>query len=244
MKNFIKKIISHIKKFGFYSFLKTATRRPFDNNFINSFKLRFFINLHNLSYKKISSLAKKLNKGEHPKRAILKYENFFLSNIKLEDSVLDIGCHTGYLSFKTALIAKKVVGIDLNKKNISIAKEIYKLPNLSFISADATLFPFKEKFNKIILSNVLEHIDRRIDFLKNLNRLTDTILIRVPLITRDWLAVYKKQLGFEYRLASDHFIEYTPEILVSEVSASGWQLSSYSIKFGELWGVLTNKNAE
>ncbi|OGZ03466.1 MAG: hypothetical protein A2430_01955 [Candidatus Liptonbacteria bacterium RIFOXYC1_FULL_36_8] len=241
MKNFIKKIISHIKKFGFFSFLKTVSRRPFDNNFTNSFKLRFFINLHNLSYKKISSLAKKLNKGEHPKRAILKYENFFLSHIKPEDSVLDIGCHTGYLSFKAALIAKKVVGIDLNKKNISIAKEIYKLPNLSFISADATLFPFKEKFNKIILSNVLEHIENRIDFLKKISNLSDIILLRVPLIERDWLAVYKKENGYNYLLDSTHYIEYTLKELKEEVDKSDWKIENFTIKFGEFWGILFKK---
>jgi cytidyltransferase-like protein len=35
------------------------------------------------------------------------------------------------------------------------------------------------------------------------------LLIRVPMIDRDWITVYKRELGIEYRLDNTHFIEYT-----------------------------------
>ena len=53
-----------------------------------------------------------------------------------------------------------------------------------------------DKVSKVTLSNVLEHIEKRTSFLKKLiDAFEDKdikFLIRVPLITRDWLPVYKK----------------------------------------------------
>ena len=94
-----------------------------------------------------------------------------------------------------------------------------------------------QKFDKIILSNVLEHIKDRVEFLKQMRKLSGVILLRVPLITRDWLAVYKKELGREYRLDRTHFIEYSLEELRDECVAGGWQITDFSIQFGEFWGV-------
>ena len=54
---------------------------------------------------------------------------------------------------------------DIIKKNIREAKEKFSNDNLEYILADATVFNFKKKFNAIILSNVLEHINDRVKFL-------------------------------------------------------------------------------
>ena len=74
--------------------------------------------------------------------------------------------------------------------------------------------------------------------MQKLHPLTDTILFRVPLITRDWLPVYKKEQGVESRLDLTHFTEYTVEQAKSELASSGWKFAEYSINFGEIWGVL------
>lgn len=216
-----------------------------ENMAINRLKLRFYIFLHNKSYSHITSLAARLNNSEHPKRKILNYEKFFFDQISADDSVLDVGCHEGYLSALAAQKASEVVGIDTNSFRIKKATDLYNhITNLRFLVGDATTYNFgNQKFNKIILSNVLEHIEDRVEFLQKMRRLGDTILLRVPLLTRDWLTVYKKENGFEYRLDLSHFIEYTLEDVKNETAASGWKLESYSIQFGELWAV-TSKNAD
>jgi len=99
-----------------------------------------------------------------------------------------------------------------------------------------------DKFDKIILSNVLEHISERVEFLQSLHKLAETILLRVPLVTRDWLAVYKKEHGYKYKLSSDHKIEYTEEILQDELAQSGWKIESLQIRFGEVWAVVIKAN--
>jgi len=199
---------------------------------------KIFVWLHNFSYKVISKLAIKRNKGAHPKHKILDYYKFFVKNIDSEDEILDIGCGNGLLAYSIAQKAKKVIGIDIVKRNIEKAKANNKFENLEFILGDATVYEFNEHFDKIALSNVLEYIENRIEFLNKLQRLSDTILIRVPVINRDWLAVYKKENGYEYRLDKTHFIEYTTESLKNELNQAGWSLGNYSIQFGELWGVV------
>lgn len=200
--------------------------------------LGFFIRLHNYSYKKISGLVCVLNNGIHPKHKIINYHEFFTSHVSDQDSIIDIGCGNGANAYDIADKAKRVIGIDIEKSNITFAQAHFPRPNLTFITGDALTFSFNEQFDKIVLSNVLEHIRDRIPFLTNLHALSSIILLRVPMITRDWLAVYKKNLGYEYRLDATHEIEYTLEQLQAELTESQWTLSHYTIQYGELWGVV------
>ena len=68
--------------------------------------------------------------------------------------------------------------------------------------------------------------------------MTNTILFRVPLLTRDWLPVYKKEQEVEYRLDLTHFTEYTVEQAEEELAQSGWKFGEISVQFGEIWAVL------
>jgi len=67
------------------------------------------------------------------------------------------------------------------------------------------------------LSNILEHIENRVKFLNKIKNLAPKILIRVPMINRDWITLYKKELGVEWRLDKTHYIEYTLESFEKEL---------------------------
>jgi len=206
---------------------------------VRIFLLKIYARCHNHCYKKISKLAKQLEGGVHPKHRIMDYHKFFVDNVDASDDVLDIGHGNGLLAFDVARKAKSVLGIDINHKETAAMK---RRDNLEFIRGDATARDFGKKFDKIILSNVLEHIEDRVAFLKKLRGLSDTVLLRVPMENRDWITVYKKEAGLEYRLDKTHFIEYTPESLKKELEQSGWELVSSRVNWGELWGVLKPKN--
>lgn len=197
--------------------------------------LSLYIKLHNYFYHKISKLAIKLNDNIHPKHRIMNYHQYFLNNIEKNSNVLDIGCGFGITPYKIAEKAKKVVAIDINKYNIERAKKTYVRNNIIYINTDATKYNFKDNFDYIILSNVLEHIKNRNDFLKKIKKLTKYMLIRVPMITRGWLPLYKKELGMEYRLDSSHYIEYSVDSFMKEMKDAGLKIISYSIQFGEIW---------
>jgi len=199
--------------------------------------IKFALRLHNFSYKLATKFAIKAESGLHPKHRLMNYHQFFVDNVNSEDKVLDIGCGNGALTFEVAKKAKKVVGIDLDKKNIKIAKKKYWAPNIEYLVGDATKDLPNQKFDVIILSNVLEHIKNRVEFLQKIKNLAPKILIRVPMINRDWITLYKKELGVEWRLDKTHYIEYTLESFKEELEKAGLNLEKYSIQFGEIWVV-------
>jgi 2-polyprenyl-3-methyl-5-hydroxy-6-metoxy-1,4-benzoquinol methylase len=151
---------------------------------------------------------------------------------------LDIGCGNGLLTYDVANKARNVTAIDIDEGNIEWAKRNHDKENIKYLCGDATQLRFAEKFDVIILSNVLEHIDDRLDFLLRIIKLADKYLIRVPMLNRDWLTYYKKELGIEYRLDSTHKIEYTLESLQEELERAGLGIKSVSIKFGEIWALV------
>lgn len=202
------------------------------------FMLRFVIWVHNFSYRLIGILAIGENGGIHPKHKILNYYEFFIKNVSPLDDILDIGCGNGACTNAVSRKVNRAVGIDISRKNISMARNRFSNTNLSYIIGDATTYEFGKKFDVILLSNVLEHIENRVEFLQKISILSPKILIRVPLLTRDWLATYKKEKGFEYRLDKTHYIEFTEENFKEEVEMAGLKIISAYQKFGELYAIL------
>lgn len=204
-------------------------------SFLRRSILRCLVWAHNQSYHMISFFAS--YNGMHPKHRILNYHDFFVTNITPGDRVLDIGSGNGAVAFDVAKKARQVTGIDISKINVSQAQKKYPLPNLDFVIGDARTYRFENIFDVIILSNVLEHIDNRSEFLRKLSSIAPRVLIRVPMLTRDWITVYKKEQGFEYRLDNTHFTEYTEEQLEEELTRAGWKLTHVHNNFGELYAI-------
>lgn len=204
------------------------------------FVLKIVLKIHSFSYGLAGSLAHKVEKDAlHPKHRIMNYHKFFVDKVGENDTVLDIGCGNGALTYDVAKKAKKVVGIDLREKNILIAERKYSRENINYICGDALTDLPNEQFDVITLSNVLEHIDKRVEFLRSLKKLAPKFLIRVPMLNRSWIDVYKKELGLEYRLDKTHFIEYTFDGFKEELGKAGLRVLDHSIQFGEIWAVVT-----
>lgn len=197
--------------------------------------LRRLVWLHNASYQLITLFA---SVGErHPKHQIVQYHTFFVDNISADDTVLDVGCGQGDVTFAVAKKARQVTGIDISPDNIARARRKSQRSNVQFIVADATTYRFPEPATVIILSNVLEHIEHRVQFLRRLRAIAPKILIRVPAITRDWVSVYKKNEGLEYRLDPTHCIEYDERTLRQELTEAGLTITHVHTTFGEFYVV-------
>lgn len=180
----------------------------------------------------------KTNHGLHPKHHLMQYYEFFLDRIGRESSVLDIGCGNGFVAYQIASKAKKVTGIDTDQANIGQARRQHSRENISYILGDATSYDFLERYDAIVLSNVLEHIKDRVTFLNKVKLLSDTLLIRVPMLDRDWLPLYRKSLGMFYFCDSTHFTEYTFQSFREEMNMSGLKIESCTIRFGEIWAIV------
>lgn len=173
----------------------------------------------------------------HPKHRIMAYHDWFLLHIDKSWSVLDVGCGNGALALDLAKHTKKVVGIDNNFQRIQEARSKFQASNVEYIHGDALTFLFPGRFDAIVLSNVLEHIADRRQFLNHLSRFSDTFLIRVPMLDRDWLTLYKQERGMPFLLDPTHQVEYTLDSFKEEVSAVGLRVDEYRVRFGELYAV-------
>lgn len=104
----------------------------------------------------------------------------FLNEIKNKDeiNVIDFGCGDGTDLFTLSLLTPKdkiatFTGVDFSKVAIDFANELAKKRNISnckFILGDADNILFKNKFDLLISSEVLEHTDNPLIHLKNANR--------------------------------------------------------------------------
>lgn len=224
--------------------MKKLIRIIIKNKFTAKLLQKFVLNLHSKAYTLSGSIAAILNDGIHPKHKIMKYKEWFLDNIQKDWVVLDVGCNTGMMP---ELMSKKVnfvYGIEIEEQHILEAKFKRQQENIEFIFADATAYDYTplKAIDCVTLSNVLEHIEHRVEFLQKLIKQIKwnnkkRFLIRVPMIDREWIAVYKKELGLEYRLDNTHYTEYTYGQLKNELDIAGIEIKSHHVKFGEIYTV-------
>lgn len=104
-------------------------------------------------------------------RIVIKY-----LNPKNGDLILDVGCGIGYYSFELATkFGCKANGIDIDKEDIRLANQMdgkMHISNPMFIVGDTSKLPFhNQMFDKVILSEVIEHIRDDREVLEELNRI-------------------------------------------------------------------------
>lgn len=178
--------------------------------------------------------------GAHPKHRLIPYHDFFIAHIRDGERVLDVGCGIGAVAYDVAQrTSAEVVGIDRDAKKLAQAGQRYAHPRLSFVEGDALTTLPGQRFDVVILSNLLEHVDDRVGFLRRLlARIQPArVLIRVPLFERDWRVALKRELGVDYRLDPTHCIEHRADELTQELERAGLALQQSVIRWGELWAV-------
>ena len=211
-----------------------------------SYGLKHLFNIQDQLSWVINERAMAYGSGVHPKHKLTSYHDFFIDNICNGQKVLDVGCGYGAVARSIALALKdsRVLGIDLNSKNIAKATSVINPKNLAFIEADASKFKFNEIFDVVVLSNVLEHIVNRVDFIKSLKISSGAkkFLIRVPLFERDWEMPMRRELGVNYFSDNDHKIEHSFKEFKSEVEMADFKITNYQTLWGEIWAVCDCRN--
>ena len=203
--------------------------------------LKFLLTLNNEIYTLTGQEAIRYGDGIHTKHRHIKYHEFFIKNIHEGETVLDIGCGNGALAYDVVSRFENVslTGIDMNETNISFAKQTYSHPRLEFYLGNALTDLPGKSFDVVILSNVLEHLEKRADFLLSMKKdiSPKRVLLRVPLFERDWRVPLMKELGIDYRLDKTHFVEYVQEEFEDEIRESGYSIGEKEFRWGELWCV-------
>ena len=185
--------------------------------------------------------------GIHPKHNLTDYHKFFIDRINDGETILDVGCGQAIVAASIASAKKScyVIGIDINKTNIEKGKSLINkrnLKNIQLICGDIN-DQKNIKVDKVIISNVLEHISERKIFIENLKLITRAkyFLIRVPLFERDWQIPLRKELGIDYYSDTDHKIEHTIEAFKNEMKDSKLLINEMITVWGEIWANCINE---
>jgi SAM-dependent methyltransferase len=135
------------------------------------------------------------NAENHPFR--IASREFLLNNILPEHTVLDLGCNNGSLTYYISRKAKSVTGIDHDKAALAQACRNYQAGNLQFIEADAGdyLKNNNGKYDVLILSHILEHIDEPEKMLRQFISFFKYVYIEFPDFDSSFANHYRKDLG-------------------------------------------------
>ena len=239
--NIFFKIIPYIIPYPFFFKILRRLISGKVNSMTLDAALKELLVFDNFLKNEIATVGTNIGKGKHIKHDIMKYHHFFSQNILPNQKVLDIGCGNASLAMSVLKdVDCKITGVEICKSNYKIAKKNTKHTSIKIIQADATKFKFKNTFDIIILSNVLEHIKDRVNFLKKLKIQIKPkkILIRVPILQRDWTVLKKKEIGIEWRLDKTHEIEYTEKNFKKEMLEAGLKIKKIELVWSEIWCVL------
>lgn len=205
--------------------------------------LRFLFRLDATTYSLEGQLARKYDGTFHTKHRHTSYHEFFIQRVKPGERILDVGCGAGAVDFDLVSRAGVIVdGVDLDEGKIEKAKQNFSHPNLNFSVHDALTLQPKQNYDIVILSNVLEHLNGRPEFLKRIQIVSGAkrLLIRVPLFERDWRVPLRKELGVEWRLDLDHKTEFTLESFGEEIEAADMKIDHLEVHWGEIWSEVSS----
>lgn len=172
----------------------------------------------------VNQLVNIYYQGRHPKHYLwTSHNDFIVHNIKPGEKVLDIGCGASQYTKRLAEKGVKVTGIDRDSKLIEKIKSNNKHPNLTYKTLNILKEIPKEKFDTVICSHIIEHLDDPIVLLKKLHKITNKLIIKVPRIESSWLKLVKRDIGMFWLDDPNHKKEYDWDILQAELKMSGWQ---------------------
>lgn len=128
------------------------------------------------------------NYYNHPNPLIRYIENKRISSIikflklKGSDKVLEIGCGGGHILER--IDKGEITGLDLSNYALTLAKErLSNKKNIKLIKGNAQNLPFKNKFDKLICTEVLEHVqdpEKVISEIQRISKKDSIIAISIP----------------------------------------------------------------
>lgn len=140
-------------------------------------------------------------------------------------AVLDAGCGIGLLSKRLGLDKNQVVGIDINLHMLQYSKNEIKFGDI--LRASIYEIPIKSKeFDCVFLSNVMEHLERPLEALKEIRRMLKPSGVLFLSTPNGALYNLKKLVGKVYKRAMDrtHIHEFIWKELRTLVEKGGFQI--------------------
>jgi SAM-dependent methyltransferase len=188
--------------------------------------------------REIDRTAIRYDGGVHVKHRLTGYHDFFVERVRPEERVLDIGSGKGELAHDLAVRAgADVTGIDVKGPSLAFARERFRHERLRFLERNALEALPDGPFDAVVLSNVVEHLDARVDLLGRIARelRPRCVLIRVPAEDRHWHVPLRRELGLSWFSDPSHVVEYDLRRLTAELHEAGLEPVEVQSRWGELW---------
>lgn len=156
-----------------------------------------------------------------------------LLSTKPGDKVLDFGGGVGNITRALLIHGCKVTYVDHSLSAQRQAELVFSEFDNFKIVDPSDIFTIKnEKFDLVVLSHVLEHVDERKAFLMQISELTNKIHIEVPDLASDALNFIRLNLGLQVHKDDDHVIEFTIATLEQILLDSGLIIESLRSRDG------------
>ena len=234
----------------FRPFFPYALWRPFFRLWLGTIRaqpdkrkaMRELLQVYEDAYLGVDFGAIAYDQGVHAKHRLTRYHDFFVERIQPGERVLDVGCGKGELAHDIAERAgATVVAVDASPWMLEFARARFAHPRVTYVQADAITYVPDESVNVTMLSNVLEHIADRPILLRALRERADTrrLLLRVPILDRDWTVPLRRELGLPHFSDPEHKLEFDPDLLRAELAEAGWDLVEPQLRWGEIWAEAT-----
>lgn len=170
-------------------------------------------------------------------RDTLRYVHRYFDDYK---SVLDIGCGTGTVDFFIAQSGKNVLGVDISKRAILAAQENSRIFGLEKQTMFQILdFPSKTvrgKFDGVLISEVLEHLDNDVIAVINIKKLCKKGGIVIASSPSKNAPLYRLGLLHDFDKRVGHLRRYSFDEFSSLFKKNGFKI----IEFSKTEGVLRN----
>jgi SAM-dependent methyltransferase len=164
-------------------------------------------------------------------------KKFLEHGIRGSDVVLDLGCASGEMTRYAARLARKAVGIDHSPTLIEEAKGSTRASNVTFYCDDALKFlsASSERFDVLICSHILEHLDDPETFLVSFAGHFHRMYIEVPDNDSSANNYIRSQLGLPPLYSdADHIWEFTRADLQQTLERAGCRITASDFSFGAM----------
>lgn len=189
-------------------------------------------------YRSLDQAAIAYDGGVHVKHRLTRYHDFFVDRVRPGERVLDIGSGKGELAYD--LVTRSgatVVGVDYDPRHLAFARSRFAHDGLEFREGNVLEELPEGRFDVVVLSNVLEHLPARVEFLRRVvaSATPSRVLVRVPVYARDWTVPLRAEVGLLPYWEEDHEIEYDPDGFRSELAEAGLEVTELVLTWGEIW---------
>jgi SAM-dependent methyltransferase len=159
-------------------------------------------------------------------------DDFIARHIKPDDRVLEIGCNSGRVL--SSIRALERVGVDTDRQAIERGRREH--PDLTLIAGEAREYlQSAGRFDVLLLSHVLEHLDDPEGFLGEFEGRFDRVYVEVPDFEWNSLNAVRLQRGRTLIYTDeDHVAEFDRQELEEIFRATGFQILDCDFR----WGVM------